>query len=62
MLGQLVGLIVWDEDMFAADLATLQASLQFPRRRCLTHYRPVMPFGNRKSSFRGSFHFSIVTV
>jgi len=28
----------------------------------LTHYRPAMPFGNRKKYFRGSFQFSIVTV
>jgi len=28
----------------------------------LTHYRPAMPFGNRKKYFRGSFQFSIVTI
>jgi len=28
----------------------------------LTHYRPVMPFGNRKICFRVSFQFSIVTI
>jgi len=32
----------------------------------LTHYRPAMPFGNRKEyfrgSFEGSFQFSIVTI
>jgi len=28
----------------------------------LTHYRPVMPFGNRKIYFRGSSQFSIVTI
>jgi len=29
---------------------------------CLTHYHPVMPFGNRKKYFRGSFQFSIVAI
>jgi len=28
----------------------------------LTHYRPALPFGNRKVYFRGPFHFSIVTI
>jgi len=29
----------------------------------LTHYRPAMPFGNRKKYFRtGSFKFRIVTI
>ena len=28
----------------------------------LTHYRPAMPFGNRKFYFRGSFQFRIVTI
>jgi len=28
----------------------------------LTHFRPAMPFGNRKIYFRGSFQFSIVTI
>jgi len=28
----------------------------------LTHYRPAMPFGNRKKYLRGSFKFSIVTI
>ena len=32
--------------------------LTFP----LTHYRPAMPFGNRKIYFRGSFKFSIVII
>ena len=27
-----------------------------------THYRPALPFGNRKIYFRGSFQFSIVTI
>ena len=27
-----------------------------------THYRPAMPFGNRKIHLRGSFLFSIVTI
>jgi len=27
-----------------------------------THYRPAMPFGNRKKYFRGSFQFSIVMI
>jgi len=29
---------------------------------CLTPNRPAMPFGNWKIYFRGSFHFSIVTI
>jgi len=28
----------------------------------LTHYRPAMPFGNRKNYFRGFFRFSFVTI
>jgi len=32
------------------------------RRAVLTHYRPAMPFGNRKILFRGSFQLSIVTI
>jgi len=28
----------------------------------LTHYRPAMPFGNRKKYFRGSSQFGIVTI
>jgi len=28
----------------------------------LTHYRPAKPSGNRKTYFRGSFQFSIVTI
>jgi len=28
----------------------------------LTHYRPAMPFGNKKKYFTGSFQFSIGTV
>jgi len=28
----------------------------------LTHYRPAMPFGNRKIYFRGSFQFIMVTI
>jgi len=28
----------------------------------LTHYCPAVPFGNRNIYFRGSFHFSIVTI
>jgi len=28
----------------------------------LTHYRPAMPFGNRKIYYRGSFQFRIVTI
>jgi len=28
----------------------------------LTHYRPAMPFANRKIYFRGSLQFSIVTI
>jgi len=28
----------------------------------LTHYRPAMPFGNRKTYFRGSFQFSIASI
>jgi len=30
--------------------------------RRLTHYRPAMPFGNRKKYFRESFQFSIITI
>jgi len=30
--------------------------------RTLTHFRPAMPFGNRKIYFKGSFQFSIVTI
>jgi len=32
------------------------------KHACLTHYRPAMPFGNRKLYFRGSFQFTIVTI
>jgi len=32
------------------------------RKHNLTHYRPVMPFGNRKKYFRGYFKFSIVKI
>jgi len=28
----------------------------------LTHYRPALPYGNRKFYFRGPFQFSIVTI
>jgi len=28
----------------------------------LTHYRPAMPFGDRKKYFKASFQFSIVTI
>jgi len=28
----------------------------------LTHYRPAMPFGNRKKYFIESFQFNIVTI
>jgi len=28
----------------------------------LTHYRPAMPFANRKIYFRGSFEFSIFAI
>jgi len=28
----------------------------------LIHYRPAMPFRNRKTFFRGSFQFIIVTI
>jgi len=30
--------------------------------RQLTHYRPAIPFGNRKKYFRGSSEFSIATI
>jgi len=33
-----------------------------PEVKHLTHYRPAMPFENRKKYFRGSFQFCIVTV
>jgi len=32
------------------------------RNNYFTHYRPAMPFGNRKIYFSGSFQFSIVTI
>jgi len=28
----------------------------------LTHYRSAMPFGKRKTYFRGSFQFTIITI
>jgi len=33
-----------------------------PQNMLKTHYRPAMPFGNRKNYFRGSFLFCIVTM
>jgi len=32
-----------------------KATLKKGRKKCLTHYRPAMPFGNRKTYFRASF-------
>jgi len=52
-------------------LALYSSSKSRARTRCsvpnlsfakLAHYRPAMPYGNRKNYSRGSFQFSIVTI